>query len=134
MSSRNLSNNSQSTEYWVFVNCSITIKRANMNQAAGSKSKKHAMWDEQNLAENEKIKAELAPVKITEPKTPYHQPLSHLDAELGLEPLALDENIDGRCARCSELCAMHQTCQKAALVDVQASKQPHNRLLSRNAG
>lgn len=29
-------------------------------------------WDESNLAENEQIKAELAPRKIDEPKTPYH--------------------------------------------------------------
>ena len=29
-------------------------------------------WNESNLAENEQIKAELAPRKIDEPKTPYH--------------------------------------------------------------
>ncbi len=28
-----------------------------------------------NLEENDKIKAELKPVKISEPKTPYHGPL-----------------------------------------------------------
>lgn len=32
------------------------------------------MWDEANLETNEKIKAELNPTKIDEPKTPYHAP------------------------------------------------------------
>ena len=31
-------------------------------------------WDENNLTENERIKAGLSPVKIDEPKTPYHSP------------------------------------------------------------
>lgn len=31
-------------------------------------------WDEGNLSENERIKAELDPVRIEEPKTPYHSP------------------------------------------------------------
>ena len=31
-------------------------------------------WDETNLHENELIKAELQPIKISEPKTPYHGP------------------------------------------------------------
>eukprot|EP00803_Ostreobium_quekettii_P003647 evm.model.scf_1754.3 EVM.evm.TU.scf_1754.3 scf_1754:30618-33583(-) len=31
-------------------------------------------WDEGNLVENERIKAELAPTKIEEPKTPFHSP------------------------------------------------------------
>ena len=34
------------------------------------------MWDEDNLAVNELIKADLAPSKIDDPKTPYHAPLS----------------------------------------------------------
>lgn len=29
-------------------------------------------WDEKNLAENEEIKQSLNPMKIDEPKTPYH--------------------------------------------------------------
>jgi hypothetical protein len=33
------------------------------------------MWDERNLAMNDKIKQELCPTKIDEPKTPYHAPL-----------------------------------------------------------
>ena len=36
---------------------------------------KNVVWDETNLAENERIKAELNPTKINEPKTPYHSPL-----------------------------------------------------------
>jgi hypothetical protein len=32
-----------------------------------------------NLEENEKIKAELAPTKINEPKTPFHAPYSEED-------------------------------------------------------
>lgn len=31
-------------------------------------------WDEHNLTENEQIKAALQPIKINEPKTPYHGP------------------------------------------------------------
>lgn len=33
-------------------------------------------WDENNLTENERIKAELNPAPIDEPKTPYHAPLT----------------------------------------------------------
>lgn len=31
-------------------------------------------WDESNLSQNEKIKAELNTTKIEEPKTPFHSP------------------------------------------------------------
>jgi hypothetical protein len=40
-------------------------------RAAKGASKRGIVWDESNLAENELIKAELNPTKITEPKTPY---------------------------------------------------------------
>mmetsp|Transcript_4018 Transcript_4018/g.9997 ORF Transcript_4018/g.9997 Transcript_4018/m.9997 type:complete len:122 (-) Transcript_4018:341-706(-) len=54
-----------------------------------SSSKKGSIkWDEDNLQVNEAIKAELPPVKITEPKTPYHAPLQGDDE--GMEPLSLD--------------------------------------------
>ncbi|KAG1664125.1 hypothetical protein FOA52_011948 [Chlamydomonas sp. UWO 241] len=46
------------------------------------------VWDEDNLAENERIKATLNPIKCTEPKTPYHELLP--DDDVDLEPLALD--------------------------------------------
>ena len=42
---------------------------------AGAASGRRANFDEANLAENERIKAELNPTKIDEPKTPYHPPL-----------------------------------------------------------
>lgn len=45
-------------------------------------------WNEENLAENEKIKAALPHVKITEPKTPFHELLP--DDDVDLQPLALD--------------------------------------------
>mmetsp|Transcript_21394 Transcript_21394/g.36481 ORF Transcript_21394/g.36481 Transcript_21394/m.36481 type:complete len:122 (+) Transcript_21394:132-497(+) len=63
---------------------------------SGSKGRPHGglKWDENNLEENEKIKAELPQVKITEPKTPYHATLPG-DAS-GLDPLNLD--LDSPCA------------------------------------
>ena len=40
-----------------------------------------------NLEENEKIKAELAPTKINEPKTPFHAPYSEdEDVDIALDP------------------------------------------------
>ena len=44
-----------------------------------------------NLEENEKIKAELMPTKINEPKTPYHAPLGEdPEADEG-EPVSLHD-------------------------------------------
>lgn len=42
-------------------------------------------WDEHNLTENEHIKAGLQPIKINEPKTPYHGPSTAGD-ESGAAP------------------------------------------------
>lgn len=47
-------------------------------------------WDEENLAVNEKIKEELNPIKITEPKTPYRGPLDP-ESDDDMPPLNLDE-------------------------------------------
>eukprot|EP00798_Chlamydomonas_sp_ICE-L_P021339 gene21339-28274_t len=55
---------------------------------SGSK-KGSIVWDEKNLEENERIKAELIPCKINEPKTPYQPPLPDGDLD-DLEPLSLD--------------------------------------------
>lgn len=43
-------------------------------------------WDEHNLTENEHIKAGLQPIKIDEPKTPYHGPSTAGD-ESGAAPI-----------------------------------------------
>ncbi|EFJ47952.1 hypothetical protein VOLCADRAFT_104928 [Volvox carteri f. nagariensis] len=65
---------------------------------AGSARKRPAAgirWDEQNLEENEVIKASISKTKIDEPKTPYHGPLGeqHMeDADDGLQPLELDSH------------------------------------------
>uniref|UniRef100_A0A7S0UUU9 Protein phosphatase inhibitor 2 n=1 Tax=Polytomella parva TaxID=51329 RepID=A0A7S0UUU9_9CHLO len=50
-------------------------------------------WDEHNLEENERIKSELNPVKILEPKTPYHGPLDAtiIEDEEDLGALDLDQ-------------------------------------------
>lgn len=57
--------------------------------------------DEDNLEKNEKIKAELNPRKIDEPKTPYLSPLETSDEDHdmldggdagGLSPLSLDDD------------------------------------------
>jgi hypothetical protein len=50
-------------------------KQRILKDEAGSASGRRAKWDEDNLTLNEQIKAELAPTKIEEPKTPYHAPM-----------------------------------------------------------
>ena len=47
-----------------------------------------------NLEENEQIKADLRPIRCTEPKTPFHRPAS-LDEDLE-EPDVSPLHIDGR--------------------------------------
>jgi hypothetical protein len=49
---------------------------------------KKIVWDEENLAENERIKATLPQVKINEPKTPWNELLP--EDGLDLPPLSLD--------------------------------------------
>ena len=48
----------------------MLLQESNLAALAGDISRSAA-----NLEENDKIKAELKPVKISEPKTPYHGPL-----------------------------------------------------------
>ena len=48
----------------------MLLQKSNLTALAGDISRSAA-----NLEENDKIKAELKPVKISEPKTPYHGPL-----------------------------------------------------------
>jgi hypothetical protein len=50
--------------------------RGILKGSSGSVSKGRAIWDEGNLAMNDKIKQELCPTKIDEPKTPYHAPVN----------------------------------------------------------
>ncbi|KAI8472174.1 MAG: hypothetical protein J3K34DRAFT_519936 [Monoraphidium minutum] len=58
-----------------------------------SSSRKHVVWDEENLAENEKIQAEFAGVTVPEPKTPYHGPCSPgTELEDDMRPLALGDD------------------------------------------
>ena len=68
-----------------------TASRAAATACRTARSRRHSpracalrCRDEQNLEENEKIKAELAPTKINEPKTPYLSPMETEDeADLG---------------------------------------------------
>lgn len=65
-----------------------SMKRPGSARKAG-----HVLWNEHNLEENEKIKAQLSTVKINEPKTPYHGPAveeDELDGEM--KPLTLDDS------------------------------------------
>lgn len=64
--------------------------RKNQGQPSSSVAIHHhgIVWNEDNLAENEKIKASLPHVKINEPKTPFHELLP--DDDVDLLPLALD--------------------------------------------
>eukprot|EP00887_Chlorella_sp_A99_P002378 scaffold10.g2378.t1 len=62
------------------------------------KQKGNITWDEDNLEENERIKKELNPRKIEEPKTPYLSPMETEDEEEGhadgcMSPLALEEEV-----------------------------------------
>ena len=61
--------------------------------AVGSARHAGITWDEDNLAENERIKAELNPQKINEPKTPWQELLPDDDIDLP----ALDLDGGGTC-------------------------------------
>lgn len=53
-------------------------------------------WDEHNLEENERIKMALNPMKIDEPKTPYHhseEDAASDDESLGMSPLSLSDDV-----------------------------------------
>lgn len=53
-------------------------------------------WDEHNLEENERIKMALNPMKIDEPKTPYHHSEEDDvsdDESLGMSPLSLSDDV-----------------------------------------
>lgn len=60
----------------------------------GKKKRGGVQWDEHNLEENERIKLELNPTKIDEPKTPYHyrEEDSLSDDSLEISPLSLSDD------------------------------------------
>ncbi|KAH7624773.1 hypothetical protein Ndes2526B_g00142 [Nannochloris sp. 'desiccata'] len=71
------------------------MKRASSGPDDSKPRKGGIKWDEDNLEENERIKKELNPRKIDEPKTPYLSPQATEDEEEmlgdGLSPLSLDD-------------------------------------------
>ncbi|KAI8112179.1 hypothetical protein M9434_003503 [Picochlorum sp. BPE23] len=60
------------------------------------KKKGGVKWDESNLEENERIKRELNPTKIDEPKTPYYQSACEEETDDGdsleMSPLSLSDD------------------------------------------
>eukprot|EP00889_Picochlorum_renovo_P000946 jgi/Picre1/27976/NNA_000937.t1 len=60
------------------------------------KKKGGVKWDESNLEENERIKRELNPTKIDEPKTPYYQSACEDETDEGdsleMSPLSLSDD------------------------------------------
>eukprot|EP00955_Chlamydomonas_euryale_P110338 365994-Chlamydomonas_euryale.AAC.4 len=66
--------------------------------SAGHGASHGVVWNEQNLEENERIKATLNPVKINEPKTPYHELLPEDDVDV--EPLSLEGAPAPRAGTC----------------------------------
>lgn len=68
-----------------------------MLRQSSSKKGSHIVWDEDNLRTNAEIQKEYSGIKVDEPKTPYHRPLSADDDPQGLDedmkPLELDEGI-----------------------------------------
>lgn len=82
-----------------------------LHAASQKHSKGRAMWNEDNLAENDKIKATLNPVKITEPKTPFHELLP--DDDIDVEPLDLDGDTAGWPVQPMHACRPHAPCMHA---------------------
>jgi hypothetical protein len=74
----------------------VGIQGSSHKKQAKKKKKGGVQWDEQNLEENERIKLELDPTKIDEPKTPYHpskdENLSD-DESLEMSPLSLSDDV-----------------------------------------
>jgi len=66
-----------------------------MKRTRSDKAKSGIQWDEANLEENDKIKQEINPRKINEPKTPYHGPMEEEPGcgEPGMSPLRLEEEV-----------------------------------------
>lgn len=62
-----------------------------MKRPGSARKPSHVVWDEHNLQENDKIKAQLSTVKIDEPKTPYHGPVHDDDLDGDMKPLTLDD-------------------------------------------
>ncbi|GMH39015.1 hypothetical protein BSKO_06913 [Bryopsis sp. KO-2023] len=57
-----------------------------MGDSERSTKRLRIRWDEGNLSENERIKAELNPRKIEEPKTPFHSPPREEDFDMDEDP------------------------------------------------
>lgn len=68
---------------------------SDMLKQSSSKKSSHVVWDEENLKVNAEIQKEYSGIKVDEPKTPYHRPLSADDEFQGfdedMKPLELDE-------------------------------------------
>lgn len=66
-----------------------------MKRTRSDHKKGGIQWDEANLEENDKIKSEINPRKINEPKTPYHGPVEEEPGcgEPGMSPLRLEEEV-----------------------------------------
>lgn len=67
-----------------------------MKRTRSDHKKGGIQWDEANLEENDKIKSEINPRKIKEPKTPYHGPMEEEPGcgELGMSPLILEAEVN----------------------------------------
>lgn len=67
-----------------------------MKRTRSDHKKGGIQWDEANLEENDKIKSEINPRKINEPKTPYHGPMEEEPGcgEPGMSPLRLEEEVN----------------------------------------
>lgn len=76
-----------------------------MLRQSSSKKGSHVVWDEENLKVNAEIQKEYSGIKVDEPKTPYHRPLSaddeYQEYDEDMKPLELDRGTllqDPHCA------------------------------------